>query len=72
MKFKGVDWSSIDTQIDSLSKKPPFDYVIIDSFLNDNFANLLATEFPAFEALIWYGYNNAIEVKKVCNANLIL
>lgn len=37
MKFKGVDWSSIDTQIDSFSKKPPFDYVIIDSFFNDNF-----------------------------------
>tara|TARA_B100000212_G_scaffold341764_1_gene325968 strand:+ start:22 stop:813 length:792 start_codon:yes stop_codon:yes gene_type:complete len=67
MKFKGINWNSVDAQIDNFGKKPPFDYVIIDNFFSDNFANLLASEFPAFESEIWYGYNNAIEVKKVCN-----
>ena len=36
MKFKGINWNSVNAQIGNL-EKPPFDYVIIDNFFSDNF-----------------------------------
>ena len=41
--------------------------MVIDDFFKHDFANKLADEFPTFDSDIWHGYNNAIEVKKVCN-----
>jgi hypothetical protein len=67
MKFDGINWHSIESQIDGFGKKPPFDYVVIDDFFKDEFAQTLSSEFPAYDSDAWHGYNNPIEVKKVCN-----
>jgi hypothetical protein len=45
----------------------PFPHLVVDGFFGDELASLLESEFPSFESDVWYGYSNAIEVKKVCN-----
>lgn len=67
MKFDGINWESVKNQIDNFGKKPPFDYVVIDDFFREEFANELSNEFPGNEPGIWYEYDNPIEVKSVCN-----
>lgn len=67
MVFYGLNWESIEKQIEDFGKKPPFDYVVIDDFFTEEFAKKLSNEFPAYEEKTWHGYNNPIEVKKVCN-----
>lgn len=63
----GINWDSVRSQISNYGKNPPFDHVVIDNFFEDEFANRLSAEFPDFDADIWHGYNNPIEIKKVCN-----
>ena len=67
MNFSGVNWKSVESQIDSYGTKPPFDHVVIDEFFTEEFAQKLSSEFPAYDDEAWHGYDNPIEVKKVCN-----
>lgn len=45
----------------------PFPHLVIDNFLEINFANKIAEEFPEEEWYGWYSYNNPLEKKKSCN-----
>lgn len=46
----------------------PFDYLIIDNFLDEETLNLVTSEFPRYQSDIWNcSYNNPIEKKKACN-----
>ena len=45
----------------------PFPHAIIDEFFDPAFARSLEREFPSFDSAVWHLYNNAIEIKKVCN-----
>ncbi len=45
----------------------PFNYVVIDDFFQPAIAQGLAAEFPEFDSPVWAEYNNAIEIKKLCN-----
>jgi hypothetical protein len=67
MNFDGINWDSVESQIDNFGKKPPFDYVVIDDFFKKEFAETLSNEFPSYDSETWHGYDNPIEVKKVCN-----
>lgn len=67
MNFNGINWDSVESQIDNFGNKPPFDYVVIDDFFKKEFAETLSNEFPSYDSETWHGYDNAIEVKKVCN-----
>ena len=42
MHFDGLNWESIEKQIKSFGKKPPFDYVVIDDFFTKDFAKKLS------------------------------
>lgn len=67
MNFNGINWDSVEQQIVNYGNNPPFDYVVIDNFFTSEFANILSQEFPSYESAVWQGYNNQIEVKKICN-----
>lgn len=43
----------------------PYDHVIIDNFLDENFAKQLSKEFPDFNDEVWFNYKNKIEDKKL-------
>ena len=45
----------------------PFPYFVVDDFLDNDVARKLEAEFPSFDDSVWHEYNNALEVKKVCN-----
>lgn len=45
----------------------PFNHCVIDNFFDRKIAKKLEKEFPHYESNIWQGYNNPIEVKKICN-----
>jgi len=45
----------------------PFNYVVIDNFLDEESALKIAEEFPNFTDDIWYDYNNPLELKKASN-----
>jgi len=51
----------------SFGKNGPFDHSIIDDFFLDDVAAGIEAEFPTFDDSVWHQYDNAIEVKKVCN-----
>ena len=63
-----INLESVEKQISEYGKNPPFDYVILDDFFNDDVAKNLSDEFPDFNSEIWHGYNNPIEIKKACNS----
>ena len=48
-------------------QREPFPHLVIDDFFENDLALRLERELPAFDDPIWHQYNNAIEVKKVCN-----
>ena len=58
---------SFEELIPQFRSAEPFNYVVIDDFLADDVAEEISKEFPSFEGPLWNEYNNAIEVKKVCN-----
>lgn len=45
----------------------PFDYYVIDNFLEESEAIQLSNEFIPFESDHWFNYNNPLEVKKTLN-----
>lgn len=45
----------------------PFDHLVIDNFLNSDFAKLVEDEFFLYESDKWHVYSNQIEEKKTCN-----
>jgi len=48
-------------------KKPPFDHIVIDDFLDKKLARDLEAEYPAWDDKMWYLYDNPIEQKKTLN-----
>ena len=62
-----IDLNNFKKAAKNFGKEGPFDHVIIDDFFKPEIADKLAQEFPDFESEAWHKYNNAIEVKKVCN-----
>lgn len=45
----------------------PFPHIIIDNFFENEIAIKLEKEFPNYNDKVWDNYNNAIEVKRICN-----
>ena len=58
---------SFDDLVPEFQHAKPFSHLVIDNFLKEEVAHLVANEFPAFDGPVWNEYNNAIEVKKACN-----
>ena len=58
------NWEEIRARFHSAE---PFNHVVIDNFWTDEFAELLAGEFPSYDSAVWTYYHNAIEDKKTCN-----
>jgi Rps23 Pro-64 3,4-dihydroxylase Tpa1-like proline 4-hydroxylase len=48
-------------------KKPPFNHIVIDDFLEKKLARNLEAEYPAWDDKMWYQYDNQIEQKKALN-----
>jgi len=63
-----VNVCSLETQFKDFSKKKPFNYCVIDNFLDQTVADKVAQEFPNFNSKSYNGnYDNEIELKKTCN-----
>jgi len=63
-----INMGRIINEWKNFGKNPPFDYCVIDNFLNEDFANKVAAEFPNFDSPNYNGtYDNAIELKKTGN-----
>ncbi len=45
----------------------PFDYCVIDNFLEEDIARKLASDFPNYEDSLWCNYDNPLENKRTCN-----
>lgn len=45
----------------------PFDYKVIDNFLDTQQARAISKEFPDYNSTSWFCYNNPLENKKTCN-----
>ena len=43
----------------------PFPHIVIDNFLPDHIAKILANEFPSYDSDTWFNYSNRIEHKKL-------
>jgi len=63
-----VNFDNLEIAFKNFSKRKPFNYCIIDNFLDSKFAHKVANEFPKFNSAQYNGtYNNDIELKKTCN-----
>jgi len=45
----------------------PFNYIVLDNFLDESDALSIASEFPKFDDPLWYSYDNPLEIKKASN-----
>lgn len=62
-----VNYENIQNAAANWACAVPFPHFVVDNFFDEEFAKLLEDEFPDFGDSVWHSYNNAIEVKKVCN-----
>ena len=62
-----INEKSILKVLPTFGKSGPFDHCVIDNFFNKKIAFELEKEFPNYDSEKWHNYNNAIEVKKLCN-----
>lgn len=62
-----INQKSLLNALSSYGNEGPFDHCVIDNFFHRKVALQLENEFPNFNSDKWHKYNNAIEVKKVCN-----
>ena len=51
----------------SWNNAKPFNHIVIDNFLPEDVANLVAEQFPAADSDFWYEYSNPLEIKKACS-----
>lgn len=59
-----IDWTRVGTEFRSAR---PFHHVVIDDFFAPETARALADEYPAFDAPVWWRYDNPLENKRACN-----
>lgn len=62
-----VNLSAIAAAAGDFKGAVPFDHIVVDNFFTEDIAKALEAEFPAADAEVWHSYQNAIEVKRVCN-----
>ncbi|MCF6764292.1 2OG-Fe(II) oxygenase [Thiotrichales bacterium 19S3-7] len=68
LKLENKIYSDFALLTEEFKQAKPFPHIIIDNFLDLDLARKLDSEFPSFDNEIWHQYNNAIEIKKLCNA----
>ena len=65
---KLINWDALEEASKTFKGAEPFDYCVVDSFLDKDVAEILHSEFPDYnDESAWFSYSNAIENKKVCN-----
>jgi Rps23 Pro-64 3,4-dihydroxylase Tpa1-like proline 4-hydroxylase len=62
-----ITYAGFETYVDAWQNAAPFNHLVLENFLQQDIAQAVASEFPAFESEDWRIYNNAIEVKKLLN-----
>ena len=62
-----INLKNVNKALKSFSIDGPFDHCVIDDFFELEIAEKLEQDFPNYDSDIWDKYNNALEVKKLCN-----
>lgn len=62
-----INTAAVEHGFRAYASGAPYPHCVIDEFFLPEIAKELETEFPAFDSDVWHQYNNAIEIKKVCN-----
>lgn len=63
-----INTIEMQKSLEFFKNKEPFDYCIIDNFLEESFAKKVSSEFFDFSSTTYNGtYDNEIELKKTCN-----
>lgn len=66
--FIMINLNNLKPAFANFQQTTPFPHAVIDNFLDIDFANRLASEFPPFDSNSYNGkYENQIELKKTCN-----
>ena len=64
---KNINEFTFETRVSEWINSRPFSHLVIDNFLNSNFAVQIADEFPQYDDPSWKIYNNPLEIKKLQN-----
>ena len=62
-----INIESLKTASDNWLANKPFPHFVVDNFFDLKVAKRLEKEFPNFDDDVWQKYENAIELKKLCN-----
>jgi hypothetical protein len=62
-----INLKNIMAALKNYRGQEPFDHCVVDEFFDDEFAQVLAQEFPDYRSSDWYFYSNSIEHKKALN-----
>ncbi len=62
-----INSEAVRAAMPAFKGQAPFDHTVIDNFFLPEIAQELEREFPDFDSPVWQIYDNAIEVKKLCN-----
>lgn len=62
-----ISYNTNNKLMNSVVSTEPFNHIVIDNFLDNSVANLLADEFPDFNSNLWYSYESPLEIKKTMN-----
>jgi hypothetical protein len=62
-----INLDNLRSGLKNFARSGPFDHCVVDGFFEQDAAQALSAEFPAYESNDWYSYDNAIEHKKALN-----
>jgi len=62
-----VNLPAVRAACKGFARAKPFPHVVIDNFLQHDWATALEREFPDYNSAIWYEYRNLVEIKRTCN-----
>ena len=49
----------------------PFPHIVIDNFLPDHIAKILANEFPSYDSDTWFNYSNRLKLNNNNHTNVL-
>lgn len=62
-----INFEKLSHSLKTFVHNKPFDHSIVDDFLDTSVAELLSSEFPAYDDACWYVYDNPLENKRALN-----
>lgn len=65
--MSSLEYKSFESSASTFKGAQPFPHLVVDNFLQKDFATKLERKYPELDDVVWWEYNNHFEKKLACN-----